>query len=139
MVCAPNGGVCTEWWCVHRRLRRELAEVRALLDDPEAFRVGVDLAIPQIGGSARKTSYDYTHGRLSSFPFRVEEQNICAPTTVPHTPTTDTGTGAYWLLRTADFPEPNIVHPPLLPSGHSRCHTLIVTVCRLLPAGLVNH
>lgn len=47
-----------------KRLRRELDEVRSLLDDPAAFRVGVDLAIPQIGGSARKTSYDYTHGHL---------------------------------------------------------------------------
>merc|ERR1711977_38060 len=25
---------------------------------------GVDLAIPQIGGNARKTNHDYTHGKL---------------------------------------------------------------------------
>ena len=41
-----------------KRLRAELEEVRSLLDDPEAFRCGVDLAIPQIGGSARKTNHD---------------------------------------------------------------------------------
>ena len=30
----------------------------------ESFPFGVDLALPQVGGSARKTNHDYTHGQL---------------------------------------------------------------------------
>eukprot|EP00659_Diplonema_papillatum_P002665 gene2665-4145_t len=44
------------------RLRSEIAELKAKLDDKSAF--GVDLLIPQVGGGARKTNYDYTHGKL---------------------------------------------------------------------------
>lgn len=35
---------------------------RDLVDKNAPF--GVDLAIPQVGGSARKTNHDYTHGKL---------------------------------------------------------------------------
>merc|ERR1712232_1413870 len=44
-------------------LQIEINEVKALLNDKHA-PFGVDLAIPQIGGSARKTNHDYTHGKL---------------------------------------------------------------------------
>lgn len=37
--------------------------MKANLDDPNAA-FGVDLALPQVGGSARKTNHDYTHGQL---------------------------------------------------------------------------
>lgn len=47
-----------------KRLRAELEEVKAALDDPDAFMCGVDLAIPQLGNGARKTNHDYTHGKL---------------------------------------------------------------------------
>eukprot|EP01065_Artemidia_motanka_P042415 TRINITY_DN5694_c0_g1_i1.p1 TRINITY_DN5694_c0_g1~~TRINITY_DN5694_c0_g1_i1.p1 ORF type:complete len:376 (+),score=143.51 TRINITY_DN5694_c0_g1_i1:73-1128(+) len=43
-------------------LRREIAEVKSMLVDKTAF--GIDLLLPQVGGSARKTNYDYTHGTL---------------------------------------------------------------------------
>lgn len=33
------------------------------LKDPN-LPFGVDLALPQVGGNARKTNYDYTHGQL---------------------------------------------------------------------------
>lgn len=44
-------------------LQVEINEVKAQLKDPNA-PFGVDLAIPQIGGNARKTNHDYTHGKL---------------------------------------------------------------------------
>jgi hypothetical protein len=37
--------------------------IQANLVDPEG-NFGVDLAIPQVGGNARKTNHDYTHGHL---------------------------------------------------------------------------
>lgn len=43
-------------------MRKELAELKGALQDPTAF--GVDLALPQVGGNARKTNHDYTGGRL---------------------------------------------------------------------------
>eukprot|EP00660_Eupelagonema_oceanica_P005402 gene5402-12372_t len=43
-------------------LRKEIALLKGLLMDKSAF--GVDLAFPQIGGSARKTNHDYTEGHF---------------------------------------------------------------------------
>merc|ERR1719356_1700229 len=43
-------------------LQVEINEVKKLIQPGASF--GVDLAIPQIGGSARKTNHDYTHGKL---------------------------------------------------------------------------
>jgi NAD(P)H-dependent flavin oxidoreductase YrpB (nitropropane dioxygenase family) len=45
-----------------RKLRKMIEELQDLLDDKTCF--GVDLLIPQVGGSARKTNYDYTKGAL---------------------------------------------------------------------------
>ncbi|QDS74130.1 hypothetical protein FKW77_000139 [Venturia effusa] len=44
-------------------LREEIAELQSYLTDKNAS-FGVDLLIPQIGGNARKTNYDYNRGRL---------------------------------------------------------------------------
>ncbi|RDA85607.1 hypothetical protein CP532_0885 [Ophiocordyceps camponoti-leonardi (nom. inval.)] len=44
-------------------LREQIAELKESLDDKNA-PFGVDLLLPQIGGSARKTNYDYTKGKL---------------------------------------------------------------------------
>lgn len=44
-------------------LKGQIDEIKALLKDKDT-PFGVDLAIPQIGGSARKTNHDYTHGKL---------------------------------------------------------------------------
>lgn len=44
-------------------LRKEIAELKAQLSHPD-LPFGVDLAIPQVGGNARKTNHDYTHGHL---------------------------------------------------------------------------
>lgn len=44
-------------------LREQIAELKSFLNDKSA-PFGVDLLIPQVGGSARKTNYDYTKGKL---------------------------------------------------------------------------
>jgi len=44
-------------------LREQIAELKEYLTDKNA-PFGVDLLLPQVGGSARKTNYDYTKGKL---------------------------------------------------------------------------
>lgn len=44
-------------------LKRNIADLKAALNDPNA-PFGVDLLLPQVGGSARKTNKDYTDGKL---------------------------------------------------------------------------
>lgn len=45
-------------------LREQIAELKGFLKDKNA-PFGVDLLLPQVGGSARKTNYDYTKGKLN--------------------------------------------------------------------------
>ncbi|RFU28479.1 hypothetical protein B7463_g7861, partial [Scytalidium lignicola] len=45
-------------------LREQIAELKSYLNDKNA-PFGVDLLLPQVGGSARKTNYDYTKGKLN--------------------------------------------------------------------------
>ncbi|KAJ5571206.1 hypothetical protein N7535_004866 [Penicillium sp. DV-2018c] len=45
-------------------LREQVAELKSYLQDKNA-PFGVDLLLPQVGGSARKTNYDYTKGKLN--------------------------------------------------------------------------
>ncbi|KAI9774597.1 MAG: hypothetical protein M1840_002846 [Geoglossum simile] len=44
-------------------LREQISELKSYLIDKNA-PFGVDLLIPQVGGNARKTNYDYTKGKL---------------------------------------------------------------------------
>lgn len=44
-------------------LRKQIQELKSFLDDKDA-PFGVDLLLPQVGGSARKTNTDYTKGQL---------------------------------------------------------------------------
>ncbi|KAF1812062.1 oxidoreductase [Eremomyces bilateralis CBS 781.70] len=44
-------------------LREQIAELKGFLNDKNA-PFGVDLLLPQVGGNARKTNYDYTKGKL---------------------------------------------------------------------------
>lgn len=46
-----------------KMLKEQIDELKEGLKDKNA-PFGVDLLLPQIGGSARKTNYDYTHGHL---------------------------------------------------------------------------
>ena len=45
------------------QLREIIHEIKKNLSSPD-LPFGVDLALPQVGGSARKTNHDYTHGQL---------------------------------------------------------------------------
>lgn len=45
-------------------LKEQIAELKSYLTDKNA-PFGVDLLLPQVGGSARKTNYDYTKGKLN--------------------------------------------------------------------------
>lgn len=45
------------------QLREIVAELKTLLRSPD-LPFGVDLALPQVGGGARKTNHDYTGGKL---------------------------------------------------------------------------
>ncbi|TLS25774.1 hypothetical protein PpBr36_07020 [Pyricularia pennisetigena] len=45
------------------QLREIIAEMKANFDSPD-LPFGVDLALPQVGGNARKTNHDYTGGKL---------------------------------------------------------------------------
>ncbi|KAH6612013.1 oxidoreductase-like protein [Boeremia exigua] len=45
-------------------LREQIAELKGYLTDKNA-PFGIDLLLPQVGGSARKTNYDYTKGKLN--------------------------------------------------------------------------
>ncbi|KAL1955271.1 hypothetical protein VTO42DRAFT_8869 [Malbranchea cinnamomea] len=44
-------------------LRDQIEELKSYLNDKKA-PFGVDLLLPQVGGNARKTNYDYTKGKL---------------------------------------------------------------------------
>ncbi|KAJ5895226.1 hypothetical protein N7495_006917 [Penicillium taxi] len=46
-----------------QQLSEILTELKSLLRDP-SLPYGVDLALPQVGGGARSTNHDYTHGQL---------------------------------------------------------------------------
>nr|POE51689.1 putative monooxygenase [Quercus suber] len=46
-----------------QQLRAIIHEIKDNLAD-KSLPFGVDLALPQVGGSARKTNHDYTHGQL---------------------------------------------------------------------------
>jgi hypothetical protein len=44
-------------------LTKQIKDIKDRLHDKNG-QFGVDLAIPQVGGNARKTNHDYTHGNL---------------------------------------------------------------------------
>ncbi|KAI7298060.1 hypothetical protein KC326_g9527, partial [Hortaea werneckii] len=55
------------------QLRTIIHELKSNLTTPD-LPFGVDLALPQVGGSARKTNHDYTHGQLDSLISVVIEE-----------------------------------------------------------------
>ncbi|KAJ7180795.1 2-nitropropane dioxygenase [Mycena filopes] len=63
-VCNAGGlGVIGGYGYTPNALRQQIRELRAALIDKNA-PFGVDLLVPQVGGSARKTNSDYTKGQL---------------------------------------------------------------------------
>merc|ERR1711920_989781 len=69
-----------------KMLQIEIDEVKKLLKDKDA-PFGVDLALPQIGGSARKTNHDYTHGKLGELTDIIIKEKaaifVCAVGVLP--------------------------------------------------------
>src|SRR6201996_6719963 len=55
------------------QLQEIIDELKENLDD-KSLPFGVDLALPQVGGSARKTNHDYTHGQLDQLVGVVIEE-----------------------------------------------------------------
>eukprot|EP00437_Effrenium_voratum_P016565 CAMPEP_0181456366 /NCGR_PEP_ID=MMETSP1110-20121109/31237_1 /TAXON_ID=174948 /ORGANISM="Symbiodinium sp., Strain CCMP421" /LENGTH=367 /DNA_ID=CAMNT_0023580781 /DNA_START=52 /DNA_END=1155 /DNA_ORIENTATION=- len=65
-AAVTNAGGLGVWGGVNytpKMFRSKLKELKAALKDPNA-PFGVDLLIPQVGGNARATNYDYTKGDL---------------------------------------------------------------------------
>lgn len=64
-----------------RLLREAIDDLKAELENKDA-PFGIDLAIPQLGGGARKTNYDYTKGHLSELTNVIIEKKaalfVCA-------------------------------------------------------------
>ncbi|KAK9458172.1 2-nitropropane dioxygenase [Dipodascopsis uninucleata] len=62
-------------------LREQIKEIKKHLN-PGITKFGVDLLVPQVGGSARKTNYDYTHGNLNQLVNIIIEEGaslfVCA-------------------------------------------------------------
>jgi len=62
-------------------LRQEIKFLKDALDD-KSLPFGIDLALPQVGGNARKTNHDYTHGNLPELIDIIVEEKaklfICA-------------------------------------------------------------
>ncbi|KAL0954033.1 hypothetical protein HGRIS_005187 [Hohenbuehelia grisea] len=62
-------------------LRQQIHAIKKDLKDPNA-PFGVDLLLPQVGGSARKTNYDYTKGHLDELVDVIIEEKaklfVCA-------------------------------------------------------------
>ena len=55
------------------QMRAIIHEIKANLAEKD-LPFGVDLALPQVGGSARKTNHDYTHGQLDDLISVVIEE-----------------------------------------------------------------
>ncbi|KZZ96598.1 2-nitropropane dioxygenase, NPD [Moelleriella libera RCEF 2490] len=59
-----------------QQLRDIIAEMKSNFKQPN-LPFGVDLALPQVGGSARKTNHDYTHGKLNELVDLIIESGAC--------------------------------------------------------------
>ncbi|KAJ7696493.1 2-nitropropane dioxygenase [Mycena rosella] len=88
-------------------LRQQIKEIKAGLTD-KSFPFGVDLLIPQVGGNARKTNYDYTKGQLPALiEVIIEEKTslfVCAVGVPPKS--------AVDRLHAAGIPVMNMVGHP---------------------------
>lgn len=64
-----------------KQLRTQIAELKSFLDDKSA-PFGIDLALPKVGGGARATNHDYTHGHLYELVDIIVEEKaalfVCA-------------------------------------------------------------
>lgn len=58
-------------------LRNAIKELKAGLREPD-LPFGIDLLLPQVGGSARKTNTDYTGGKLPELIDIIIESGVSA-------------------------------------------------------------
>ncbi|KAK0194223.1 2-nitropropane dioxygenase [Armillaria mellea] len=96
-------------------LRQQIKATKKDLKDP-GLPFGVDLLLPQVGGSARKTNYDYTKGQLDQLIGAIIDEKaslfVCA-VGVPPRSTVD-------RLHQAGIPVMNMVgHPKHVPKALS--------------------
>lgn len=94
-------------------LRQQIRAIKQDLKDPNA-PFGVDLLIPQVGGNARKTNYDYQNGKLNELVDIIIEEKaslfVCA-VGVPPQQVVD-------KLHAAGIPVMNMVgHPKHVPKA----------------------
>ncbi|KAG1734083.1 2-nitropropane dioxygenase [Suillus paluster] len=94
-------------------LRQQIRAIKDDLKDPNA-PFGVDLLIPQVGGNARKTNYDYQNGKLNELVDIIIEEKaslfVCA-VGVPPQDIVD-------KLHAAGIPVMNMVgHPKHVPKA----------------------
>lgn len=59
-------------------LRQQITEIKEYLNDKNA-PFGIDLLLPQVGGSARKTNKDYTGGKLNELIDIIIEEKVRGP------------------------------------------------------------
>lgn len=96
-----------------KMLRSQIKTLKADLKDPNA-PFGVDLLLPQVGGNARKTNYDYTKGQLPDLIDVIIEEKaslfVCAVGVPPKE--------AVDKLHSAGIPVMNMVgHPKHVPKA----------------------
>jgi len=88
-------------------LKKQIRQLKAALNDKNA-PFGVDLLLPQVGGSARKTNYDYTDGKLPELiDIIIEEKTKVFVSAV--------GVPPRWVvdkLHTAGIPVMNMIGAP---------------------------
>lgn len=89
-------------------LRKEIADLKSQLNDP-SLPFGVDLAIPQIGGSARKTNHDYTHGHLPELIDIIIEEKaaifVCAVGVPPRWAVDKLHKAGIWIMNMVGAPK----------------------------------
>lgn len=89
-------------------LRTEIADLKAHLRDRN-LPFGVDLAIPQIGGNARKTNHDYTDGHLPELIDIIIEEKatlfVCAVGVPPKWAVDKLHNAGIWIMNMVGAPK----------------------------------
>ncbi|KAF8645049.1 hypothetical protein AX16_008107 [Volvariella volvacea WC 439] len=88
-------------------LRQQIHAIKKDLKDPNA-PFGVDLLLPQVGGSARKTNFDYTKGQLPELIQVIIEEKAALFVSAVGTPPRE----AVEALHKAGIPIMNMVGHP---------------------------
>ena len=93
-------------------LKEQIDELKEGLKDKKA-PFGVDLLIPQVGGNARKTNYDYTHGHLDDLVDVIIESGTALFVSAVGVPTRQ----VVERLHKANIPIMSMLLPPGIQKG----------------------